>query len=117
MTHHHSPTCSGCTYCDPETFGMFRGCSDDDYTPIDPYAPALLAARAASERQTPEQALQAFAAQHTAARLASLAVEQREIDADVEANPYPRLTAAEAEESAAPDPYAAGIEQMRKDKR
>ena len=92
---------------------------NDDYTPPNPYE-AALEMRAASEKQTPEQAVEE---KYKAQRLRELAAEDDKVaalraahEARLEATPVPRLTAAEElEQYAAPDPYAAGIRKLQEE--
>ena len=80
----------------------------DDYAPPNPYEHGLKKLRAASS--TPERS---FEEHWKAARLRALEIEHAEIEAHIEANPYPRLTTAELEECRAPDPYRAGLDKLR----
>jgi hypothetical protein len=88
----------------------------EDFTPPEPYARAL-DLRAASERQTPEQALHAFAERYAARRLREMMAMRAALDAAVEPHPLPRLTAAELAEFKPPSPYAAGIKALQSKQR
>jgi hypothetical protein len=68
--------------------------------------------RAASS--TPERSFEEL---WKAARLRALEIEHAAIEAQIAANPFPRLTAAELAPYAAPDPYKAGLDKMRAKKR
>lgn len=84
----------------------------EDYTPPNPYAAGLASLRAAEA--TPESR---FAEQYAAERLRALAAERAALDAHIEANPFPRLTAAEAAEYAAPNGYQLALDKMRSEAR
>src|SRR5688572_13511977 len=117
----HSPTCSGCPKCNTEYRSLLsmtpaqhcawlqkRGIPKEstmreDFAPPDPYALAL-AARAASEHQTPATQ---FEDRYKAERLRALAAEHAEFDA--RKAPAPRLTAAQLAPYEPPDTYKAGL--------
>jgi len=80
----------------------------NNYAPPDPYAAGLAQLRAATA--TP---LSTFEDQYKASRLRELAAEYDRAAAHLEVNPSPRLTAAEATEYAAPNPYEAGLKALR----
>jgi hypothetical protein len=73
-----------------------------------PYEPHLKKLRAAS--MTPEQA---FEARYRAERLAAFEAEYARAAAHREANPIPRLTAAELSPYAAPDGFAEGLKALQ----
>lgn len=84
----------------------------EDYAPPDSYGPALAVLRAATATNE-----STFEARWKAERLRELDAEGARLDARIEATPFPRLTASEAEEFAPPDPYKAGLDKMRREGR
>jgi hypothetical protein len=78
------------------------------FAPPDPYAAGIAAMSAASA--TPEST---FEERWKAERLEALNAEHARLDALVAAHPSPRLTTAEAESLAPPDPWNAGIKALR----
>jgi hypothetical protein len=90
------------------TVRELRAAAAKEFEPPKAYERDVRQMRAASATD-----LSRFEVDYKASRLRELAAEYAEIDAHLEANPSPRLTAAELAEYAPPDPYEAGIKALR----
>jgi hypothetical protein len=77
---------------------------EDDFAPPNAYEHGLTRLRAAEART--EDAWKVD-------RLRALEIESAEMDAEVEANPFPSLTAAEAAEFAPPDAFEADLKALQ----
>lgn len=97
---------SSCCGGDTEDFPRCAPCADATFISAapEPYVPGIAAALRAAQA-TPND-------DYRAARMLALKSEQSALDEYIEANPFPRMTAAEAEEYAPIDIYAEGIKAL-----